>query len=31
MSLAHAAEHHQFRQLVSGFVQRTVIPAHQRW
>ncbi len=31
MSLTYTAEHHQFRELVRGFVQRTVVPAHEDW
>ncbi|GFG73500.1 acyl-CoA dehydrogenase family protein [Mycobacterium botniense] len=29
--LAHSPEHHQFRELVRDFVQRTVVPAHEDW
>lgn len=28
MSLTYTPEHHQFRELVADFVQRTVLPAH---
>ncbi|HEU4363629.1 MAG TPA: acyl-CoA dehydrogenase family protein [Mycobacterium sp.] len=31
MSLIYTDEHHQFRELVRGFVQRTVLPAHETW
>ena len=27
----YGAERHQFRELVSNFVQRTVVPAHEKW
>jgi long-chain-acyl-CoA dehydrogenase len=30
-SLSYDPEHHQFRQLVRGFVQQTVLPAHEDW
>jgi alkylation response protein AidB-like acyl-CoA dehydrogenase len=29
--LEYTEEHHQFRQLVRDFVQRTVVPAHEDW
>jgi long-chain-acyl-CoA dehydrogenase len=29
--LTYGAEHRQFRELVRDFVQRTVVPAHERW
>ncbi|MCV7378494.1 acyl-CoA dehydrogenase [Mycobacterium alsense] len=29
--LTYTPEHHQFRQLVRDFVQRTVVPAHEDW
>ncbi|MEZ0364097.1 acyl-CoA dehydrogenase family protein [Mycobacterium sp. pUA109] len=29
MALSYTAEHRQFRQVVSDFVQRTVVPAHE--
>ena len=29
--LEYTEEHHQFRQLVRDFVQRTVVPAHEEW
>ena len=29
--LEYTVEHHQFRQLVRDFVQRTVVPAHEDW
>ncbi|MBS4728505.1 acyl-CoA dehydrogenase family protein [Mycobacterium sp. SM1] len=31
MSLSYTAEHHQFRELMRDFVQRTVLPAHENW
>ena len=27
--LEYTSEHHQFRELVRDFVQRTVVPAHE--
>ncbi|TDH55929.1 acyl-CoA dehydrogenase [Mycobacterium eburneum] len=30
-ALTYTAEHHQFRQVVHDFVQRTVVPAHENW
>jgi len=29
--LSYNPEHHQFRQLVHDFVQRTVVPSHEGW
>jgi alkylation response protein AidB-like acyl-CoA dehydrogenase len=29
--LSYGAEHRQFRELVRDFVQRTVVPAHEKW
>ncbi len=29
--LSYGAEHRQFRQLARGFVQHTVVPAHEQW
>jgi hypothetical protein len=29
--LEYTPEHHQFRQLVRDFVQRTVVPSHESW
>ncbi|OBJ50642.1 acyl-CoA dehydrogenase family protein [Mycobacterium sp. 1423905.2] len=31
MAVAYTAEHHQFRELVRDFVQRSVLPAHEKW
>ncbi|MGH3560855.1 MAG: acyl-CoA dehydrogenase family protein, partial [Mycobacterium sp.] len=31
MGLTYTPEHHQFRELVRDFVQRTVVPAHENW
>ncbi|GBE65470.1 acyl-CoA dehydrogenase [Mycobacterium sp. MFM001] len=31
MTLTYTPEHHQFRELVRGFVQQTVVPAHEAW
>lgn len=29
--LEYTSEHHQFRELVRDFVQRTVVPNHEKW
>jgi alkylation response protein AidB-like acyl-CoA dehydrogenase len=29
--LEYTSEHHQFRELVRGFVQQTIVPSHERW
>lgn len=29
--LQYTSEHHQFRELVRDFVQRTVVPNHEKW
>ncbi|HEU0190568.1 MAG TPA: acyl-CoA dehydrogenase family protein [Mycobacterium sp.] len=31
MGLTYTAEHQQFRELMRDFVQRTVLPAHEKW
>lgn len=30
-ALSYTSEHHQFRELVRDFVQKTVLPNHERW
>ena len=30
-ALTYAGEHHQFRELIRDFVQRSVVPAHETW
>jgi alkylation response protein AidB-like acyl-CoA dehydrogenase len=31
LPLTYGAEHRQFRELVRDFVQRTVVPAHEKF